>query len=151
MNDRRVETMRTVCRTSIWLCTSVYVSISAAAFLLFGQLTASDVLENFDRDLGVPNSHVVDDIVRVGYAVHVILVFPLIHYALRRTVIEVFGFDFATFERHNLRFYALTVTLVATILFGATVIPNIWIAFQFTGVTAAVSIAFIFPSFLALS
>ena len=142
--------MRTVCRTSIILCTAVYVSIASAAFLLFGQSTSSDVLSNFDKDLGVPDSHLIDDVVRIGYAAHVVLVFPLIHFALRQSTIELMGFELSTFEKNNPKYYTLTAVLMALIILGSSVIPNIWVLFQFTGVTAAVSIAFIFPSLLGL-
>ena len=42
----------------------------------------TDVLANFDTDLGVPYNAMLNDIVRVSYAIHLMLVFPVIHFAL---------------------------------------------------------------------
>jgi len=40
--------------------------------------------------------------------------------------------------------------LIGTVFLGASFIPSIWDAFQFTGATAAVCIGFIFPASIAL-
>jgi len=40
--------------------------------------------------------------------------------------------------------------LVGLIFIGSTLVPNIWVAFQFTGATASVCLAFIFPAFILL-
>jgi sodium-coupled neutral amino acid transporter 2 len=50
----------------------------------------------------------------------------------------------------NRRFAALTASLLAVIFLAANFIPNSWLAFQFTGATAAVSIAYIFPAAMGL-
>lgn len=70
--------MQPIVRTSLALCSIVYISTSFFGFLLFGDQTMDDVLANFDTNLGVPYSVVLNDIVRVTYVVHLMLVFPLI-------------------------------------------------------------------------
>ena len=70
--------MQPIVRTSLSLCSIVYITTSFFAFLLFGDQTMDDVLANFDTNLGVPYSSVLNDIVRVSYVVHLMLVFPLI-------------------------------------------------------------------------
>jgi hypothetical protein len=53
-------------------------------------LTASDVLANFDTNLHIRFSHVLNDVIRIVYAVHLMLGFPVIHYSLRQTIDGVF-------------------------------------------------------------
>ncbi|XP_020149476.1 amino acid transporter AVT6A [Aegilops tauschii subsp. strangulata] len=139
-----------IVRTSLALCSSVYVATSFFAYLLFGEGTLSDVLANFDSDLHIPFSSVFNDIVRVSYVVHVMLVFPIVFFALR---LNLDGLLFPT-SRHishdNRRFTIITVSLLVVIYLAANFIPSIWDAFQFTGATAAVLIGFIFPAMIIL-
>ena len=45
--------MKSIVRTSLILCSSVYVATSFFGFLLFGEQKLDDVLANFDGDLGI--------------------------------------------------------------------------------------------------
>ena len=69
--------MRGVVQTSLALCTTAYVMTGLFGFLLFGDSTLSDSLSKFDTDLGVPYSSLFNDVVRIRYAGHIILVFPM--------------------------------------------------------------------------
>lgn len=139
-----------IVRTSLALCSSVYIATSFFAYLLFGDGTLDDVLANFDSDLGIPFSSVFNDVVRVSYAAHVMLVFPIVFFALR---LNLDGLLFPT-SRHisydNKRFTIITISLLVVIYTAAIFIPSIWDAFQFTGATAAVLIGFIFPAMVIL-
>ncbi|KAE8789654.1 sodium-coupled neutral amino acid transporter 2-like [Hordeum vulgare] len=139
-----------IVRTSLALCSSVYIATSFFAYLLFGEGTLDDVLANFDSNLGIPFSSVFNDIVRVSYAAHVMLVFPIVFFALR---LNLDGLLFPT-SRHishdNKRFTIITISLLVVIYTAAIFIPSIWDAFQFTGATAAVLIGFIFPAMVIL-
>ncbi|CAM0909918.1 unnamed protein product [Alopecurus aequalis] len=139
-----------IVRTSLALCSSVYIATSFFAYLLFGDGTLDDVLANFDSDLGIPFSSVFNDVVRVSYAGHVMLVFPIVFFALR---LNLDGLLFPT-SRHishdNKRFAIITISLLVVIYTAAIFIPSIWDAFQFTGATAAVLIGFIFPAMVIL-
>ncbi|AQL04810.1 Amino acid transporter-like protein [Zea mays] len=142
--------IKPIVRTSLFLCSSVYIATSFFAYLLFGEGTLDDVLANFDANLGIPFSSVFDDIVRVSYAAHVMLVFPIVFFALR---LNLDGLLFPTsrhISRDNKRFAIITVSLLAVIYLAAILIPSIWDAFQFTGATAAVLIGFIFPAMVIL-
>ena len=66
-----------VVQTSLALCTTVYVMTWLFGFFLFGDSTLSDSLSNFDTDLGVPYSSLFNNVVRISYAGHTILVFPM--------------------------------------------------------------------------
>ncbi|KAG2389913.1 Pentatricopeptide repeat-containing protein [Vigna angularis] len=74
--------MRAVVQTALVLCSSVYVMISFFGFLLFGEGTLDDVLANFDTNLGIPFGSVLNDDVRLSYAAHLMLVFPVVFYPL---------------------------------------------------------------------
>lgn len=142
--------IKKVVRTSLILCSSVYVMTSIFGFLLFGDGTLDDVLANFDTNLGIPYSSLLNDAVRVSYAAHLMLVFPIVFFPLRLNL------DGLLFPRRgalvldNFRFASITIGLIGVIFLGANFIPSIWDAFQFTGATAAVCIGFIFPSAITL-
>ncbi|XP_039691076.1 amino acid transporter AVT6B isoform X2 [Medicago truncatula] len=143
--------MRGVVRTSLTLCSSVYVLTSFFGFLLFGEGTLDDVLANFDTDFGIPFGSALNDAVRFSYVAHLVLVFPVVFYALR---VNIDGLIFSSSRRplvvDNFRFASITIALVGTIFLGANFIPSIWVIFQFSGATGAVCIAFIFPAAITL-
>ncbi|KAK4423652.1 Amino acid transporter AVT6A [Sesamum alatum] len=142
--------INSVVRTSLALCSIIYIMTSFFGFLLFGDSTLDDVLSNFDSDLGIPFSSQLNDIVRVSYALHLMLVFPVIFYPLR---LNLDGFLFPSsvpLVTDNVRFSLLTAGLISVAFLGANFIPSIWDAFQFTGATTAVCIGFIFPAAIAL-
>ncbi|KAJ6939688.1 amino acid transporter AVT6A-like [Populus alba x Populus x berolinensis] len=142
--------MKSIVRTSLTLCSSVYIATSFFGVLLFGDTTLDDVLANFDGDLGVPYSSLLDDVVRVSYGVHLMLVFPIVFFSLRLNLDELL-FPFATpIAYDNRRFFLMTSALMGFIFLGANFVPNIWDAFQFTGATAAIAVGFIFPAAIAL-
>ncbi|KAL8490214.1 hypothetical protein ACS0TY_025452 [Phlomoides rotata] len=142
--------MKSIVRTSIILCTSVYVATSFFGFLLFGNQTMEDVLANFDGDLGIPFSSLLNDIVRVSYAIHLMLVFPIVFYSLRLNVDGILFPYSIPLAYDDRRFFLVTVGLVSFIFLGANFVPSIWDAFQFTGATATVAVGYIFPAAIAL-
>uniref|UniRef100_A0A0E0JWN4 Amino acid transporter transmembrane domain-containing protein n=1 Tax=Oryza punctata TaxID=4537 RepID=A0A0E0JWN4_ORYPU len=147
--EDRTQT-KPIVQTSLALCSSVYIATSFFAYLLFGEGTLADVLANFDSNLHIPFSSVFNDVVRVSYVVHIMLVFPIVFFALR---LNLDGLLFPTarhISRDNRRFTIITGSLLAVIYLASIFIPSIWDAFQFTGATAAVLIGFIFPAMIIL-
>ncbi|CAA6672472.1 unnamed protein product [Spirodela intermedia] len=142
--------MKHVVQTSLALCSTIYIITSFFGFLLFGDDTLDDVLANFDFDLGIPYSSLVNDIVRVSYAIHLVLVFPIVFFALRLNVDGLIFPSARPLSSNNRRFVLITVTLISLVFLGANFIPNIWTAFQLTGATAAACIGFIFPAAISL-
>ncbi|WOL17185.1 hypothetical protein Cni_G25974 [Canna indica] len=142
--------IKPVVKTSLALCSTIYITTSFFGFLLFGESTLDDVLANFDSNLGIPYSSVLNDAVRVSYAVHLMLVFPMIFHALRINVDGLFFPSASPLSSDNQRFASITVVLLAIVFLAANFIPSIWDAFQFTGATAAVCIGFIFPAAVTL-
>ncbi|XP_011009906.1 PREDICTED: probable sodium-coupled neutral amino acid transporter 6 [Populus euphratica] len=142
--------IKPVVRTALALCSSVYVMTSIFGFLLFGDATLDDVLANFDMDLGIPYSSLLNDAVRVSYAAHLMLVFPIVFFPLRLNLDGLLFPSAQPFHQANTRFALVTIGLIALIFLGANFIPSIWDAFQFTGATAAVCLGFIFPASITL-
>lgn len=142
--------IKSVVRTSLALCSSVYIMTSFFGFLLFGDGTLDDVLANFDTDLGIPYSSILNDVVRVSYAGHLMLVFPIVFYPLRLNLDGLMFPRGRPLAQDNVRFSLITIGLITLIFMGANFIPSIWDAFQFTGATAAVCLGFIFPAAITL-
>ncbi|KAK3128967.1 hypothetical protein QOZ80_6BG0469140 [Eleusine coracana subsp. coracana] len=143
--------MESIVHTSLILCSTVYLATSFFGFLLFGESTLSDVLANFDSNLGIPYGSILNDVVRVSYAVHLMLVFPMIFYALRLNLDGLlFSSSARTLSFDNRRFGVMTAMLLLMIFLSANFIPSIWDIFQFTGATAAVCFEFIFPAAITL-
>ncbi|KAL2896060.1 Amino acid transporter AVT6B [Bienertia sinuspersici] len=141
-----------VVKSSLAVCSTIYIMTGLFGFLLFGDSTASDVLSNFDSDLGVPYSSVLNALVRLSYAAHIVLVFPVVFYALR---LNFYGLVYnsaipLTSDTRRFEFAIITLSLILIILLGAIFIPSIWVAFQFTGATAGALILFIFPASIVL-
>ncbi|KAL9226485.1 hypothetical protein vseg_002292 [Gypsophila vaccaria] len=139
-----------VVRTALTLCSSVYVMTSLFGIFLFGDGTLDDVLANFDTDLGIPYGAVLNDAVRVSYAAHLMLVFPIVFYPLRQNIDGLCFPSSGPLVSDNKRFGSITIVLICVIFMGASFIPSIWDAFQFTGATAAVCLGFIFPASITL-
>ncbi|GAB4840183.1 Amino acid transporter avt6a [Ancistrocladus abbreviatus] len=136
--------------TSLAMCSTVYIAMSFFGFLLFGDATLDDVLANFDMDLGIPYGSLLSNAVRVSYALHLMLVFPVIFYPLRLNLDNLLFPSAEPLASDNWRFALITIGLISVILLGVNFIPSIWDAFQFTGATAAVCLGFIFPAAIAL-
>ncbi|KAJ0547223.1 putative amino acid transporter, transmembrane domain-containing protein [Helianthus annuus] len=142
--------MKSIVKTSIMLCSSVYIATGFFGYLLFGDHTQDDVLANFDGDLGIPYSSLINDVVRISYCLHLMLVFPIIFFSLRLNL-DGLLFPYAIpIAFDNRRFFLVTALLMSFVFLGANFVPSIWDAFQFTGATATVSVGFIFPAAVAL-
>ncbi|XP_058115092.1 amino acid transporter AVT6A-like isoform X2 [Magnolia sinica] len=142
--------MQSIVRTSLGLCSTVYIATSFFAFLLFGDSTLDDVLANFSTNLGIPYSSLLNDAVRVSYAVHLMLVFPIVFFALRLNLDGLLFPSSGPLVLDDTRFALISIGLICIIYLGANFIPSIWDAFQFTGATAAVCIGYIFPAAITL-
>ncbi|KAI5442682.1 Amino acid transporter avt6a [Lathyrus oleraceus] len=144
--------MQEVVRASIVLYSSVYILTSFFGFLLFSEEIFDDVLANFDTDLGIPFSLILNEVVRASYATHFTLIFLVIFYAIR---VNIDGLLFSSSSRllvdDSFRFFSITFSLVGIMFLGANFIPSIWDIFQFIGATTALCVGFIFPAAITLS
>ncbi|KAG2278730.1 hypothetical protein Bca52824_061285 [Brassica carinata] len=124
------------------LLPDVIVPVLVTAFIChYNDDALDDVLSNFDTDLGIPLGSVLNDAVRVSYALHLMLVFPIVFYPLR---INIDGLLFPSV-------WVASAPVSSLLSLGANCIPSIWDAFQFTGATAAVCLGFIFPASIILN
>ncbi|KAK6912258.1 Amino acid transporter, transmembrane domain [Dillenia turbinata] len=150
LKGRSPEKMNRVGRITTVVCVVIYAFTAISGYLLFGRGTEADILTNFDQNLGIRFSSTLNYIVRVGYILHLILVFPVVHFSLRQTVDALVFEKSAPLTESRKRCLLLTVVLLGLIYFGSTMIPNIWTAFKFTGATTALFLGFIFPALIAL-
>nr|AFK46918.1 unknown [Lotus japonicus] len=139
-----------VVRASLVLCSLIYILTALFGFLLFGESTLDDVLANFDTDLGIPYSSLLNDIVRISYALHLMLVFPVIFFSLRFNLDDLIFPSARSLDLDRCRFVFITTGLIALLYVAANFVPSIWTVFQFTGATATVCLGFIFPGAIAL-
>ncbi|KAF5736523.1 putative sodium-coupled neutral amino acid transporter 7 [Tripterygium wilfordii] len=142
--------MTTAVRISVLLCAAIYFSVGVFGYLLFGDSIMSDILVNFDRSAGTTSGALLNDLVRLSYALHLVLVFPLLNFSLRANIDELIFPKKPHLDTDDKRFVSLTLILLVISYIAAIAIPNIWYFFQFMGSTSAVSLAFIFPGAIVL-
>uniref|UniRef100_A0A7C8ZDC2 Amino acid transporter transmembrane domain-containing protein n=1 Tax=Opuntia streptacantha TaxID=393608 RepID=A0A7C8ZDC2_OPUST len=134
-------------KISVILCAAIYFGVGISGYLLFGDSIVSDILVNFDRSSESP---LLNDLVRLSYALHLVLVFPLLNFSLRGNVDELLFPGRSALASDNTRFLSFTFVILALTYFAAIAIPDIWIFFQYVGSTAAVSLSLIFPAAITL-
>ncbi|GMI72635.1 hypothetical protein like AT3G56200 [Hibiscus trionum] len=137
-------------RISMVLCAAIYFTIGVFGYLLFGDSIMADILVNFDQNSGSAIGSLLNDIVRLSYALHLMLVFPLLNFSLRANMDEFLFPEKPLLAKDNTRFMSITLVLLGFSYLAAIAIPNIWYFFQFMGSTSAVCLAFIFPGAIAL-
>ncbi|KAL9253529.1 Amino acid transporter AVT6C-like protein [Drosera capensis] len=138
-------------KISLVLCAAIYFAVGFLNYLLFGESTMPDILVNFDRSSDTTIGSLLNDVVRLSYALHLVLVFPLLHFSLRSILNDVlFPRRSPISQASTIRFVSLSVFLLTFSYLAAIAIPNIWYFFQFMGSTFSVSIAFIFPAAITL-
>uniref|UniRef100_A0A453FU03 Amino acid transporter transmembrane domain-containing protein n=1 Tax=Aegilops tauschii subsp. strangulata TaxID=200361 RepID=A0A453FU03_AEGTS len=146
----KTSDMKSAVRISLVLCAAIYAAVGFFGFLLFGDATMPDVLANFDRSSGSGVPQALNDAARLSYALHLVLVFPLLHYSLRVNVDELLFPGRRPLAADTRRFVALTAVLMGLLYALAIAIPSIWTLFQYSGSTFAVCISLIFPGAIVL-
>lgn len=142
--------MKLAARISLLICVLIYSSIGFFGYLLFGDSIMADMLVNFDQNSGSTFGQLLNIIVRSSYAMHLLLVFPVMNFSLRANIDELLFPHKPVLAESNSRFLILTCILLSFSYFVAIAIPNIWYFFQFMGSTTVVCLSFIFPGALIL-
>ncbi|KAJ0246855.1 Amino acid transporter AVT6C [Hirschfeldia incana] len=137
-------------KMSVILCAAIYFATGLFGYLLFGDATMSDILVNFDESSGSSIGSLLNDIVRLSYALHLMLVFPLMNFTLRANLDELMFPTAKPLAEDTNRFIGLTLSLLICCFLSAIAVPDIWFLFQYLGSTTTVSIAFIFPAAIVL-
>ncbi|KAL5221657.1 hypothetical protein ABZP36_026370 [Zizania latifolia] len=146
----KTSDMKTAVRISVVLCAVIYALVGFFGFLLFGDATMADVLANFDRSSGAGVPQALNDAARLSYALHLVLVFPLLLFSLRVNVDELLFPGRRPLATDKRRFVTLTAVLMAVLYALAIAIPSIWTLFEYSGSTFAVCISLIFPGAIVL-
>ncbi|KAI7744929.1 hypothetical protein M8C21_016828 [Ambrosia artemisiifolia] len=142
--------MRSAVRISLAISVVIYMAVGFVGYLLFGESIMADMLVNFDQTSNSPGGLVVNAIVRLSYALHLMLVFPVIFYSLRANMDEMIFPQKTLLANDTTRFVSITCVLLAFVYFVAIALPNIWYFFQFMGSTTVACIAFVFPGAIVL-
>ncbi|KAH6773893.1 Transmembrane amino acid transporter family protein [Perilla frutescens var. hirtella] len=146
----RPSDMSSAVRIALVLCVAIYFAVGFFGYLLFGDSIMADMLVNFDKTSDSVISTILNITVRLSYAIHLMLVFPVINYSLRVNVDELFFPKRPLLAAEKIRFYSITCIVLAFIYVTAIAIPNIWYFFQFMGTTTVMCLMFIFPSSIVL-
>ncbi|CAO1946436.1 unnamed protein product [Urochloa humidicola] len=146
----KTSDMKAAVRISLVLCAAIYAAVGFFGFLLFGDATMADVLANFDRSSGAGVPQALNDAARLSYALHLVLVFPLLLFSLRVNVDELLFPGRRPLANDTRRFVSLTAVLMAVLYALAIAIPSIWTLFEYSGSTFAVTISLIFPGAIVL-
>ncbi|KAM7275854.1 hypothetical protein ACFE04_017720 [Oxalis oulophora] len=146
----KTSDMISATRISLVLCAATYFAIGLFGYLLFGESIMADILVNFDQHSGSEIGALLNNIIRLSYVLHLMLVFPLLNFSLRVNIDGLFFRKKKLLAEDSNRFLLLTVILLAFTYLAAIAIPSIWAFFQLVGSTSAVCIAFIFPGAIVL-
>lgn len=140
--------MATAVRISLILCSVIYATVGFFGYLLFGDSTMADILSNFDRSSASAQfSPLLNNIVRLSYALHLVLVFPLLNFSLR------INLDGLLFPKHPTlasdagRFLPISGFLFAAAYIAAIAIPDIWTVFPKQQLLCASLSSFLGPLF----
>ncbi|KAL8154307.1 hypothetical protein V2J09_012067 [Rumex salicifolius] len=137
-------------RIALIICAVFYFAIGFFGYLLFGDSIMADMLLNFDMETSTTIGVIINIAIRLSYAVHLMLVFPLINFALRANLGELLFPERSHLDMATPTFVGLTCALLALAYVIAIVIPDIWYCFQVLGSTTVVCITFVFPGSIIL-
>ncbi|GFY83461.1 transmembrane amino acid transporter family protein [Actinidia rufa] len=146
----RPSDMSSAVRISLVLCVVIYVTVGFFGFLLFGDSIMSDMLVNFDQTSDSAIGTLLNDIVRLSYVIHLMMVFPVMNFSLRVNVDELIFPRKPLLATDTSRFVLITCVLLSFIYLAAIAVPDIWYFFQFMGTTTVMCLMFIFPSAIIL-
>lgn len=142
--------MKTAVRLALMFCAIIYFAIGVFGYLLFGDSTQSDILINFDQNADSTVGTLFNSLIRISYALHIMLVFPIINFSLRANIDELLFSKKPLLATDNKRFVILSLVLLVLSYLAAIAIPDIWYFFQFLGSSTALCLAFIFPGLIVL-
>lgn len=146
--------MNQVVILSLFICCTMYILSAACAYIVLGNKTKSDVLQNFTVSsmaelLPLPIARAVAYSVRLVFSMALMMAFPLSHFTYRDNLVEFFWGHHAA-QLPLPKFYGITILGLLAFYFAACTLPNIWLPLSIIGSTAGVTVAFVFPSALIL-
>lgn len=135
--------MGTVVNRSLVVCGLLYLPVGCFGFLLFGQSTKGDVLNNFST------TSTFWDVVRLGFTLAICIHYPVVHFGFRTAILQTW-FGAYTDAQNLRRFHVLTVLAVVASLGLALALPNLSTVFGLTGALCAFPYCFMFPTLFYL-
>ncbi|PQP97679.1 sodium-coupled neutral amino acid transporter 5 [Prunus yedoensis var. nudiflora] len=142
--------MGSAARISLVISIIIYFSIGFFGYLLFGDSVMDDILVNFDQSSDSTIGQIINGIVRLSYAVHLLFVFPIMNFSLRANIDELLFPNKPILAQSTSRFLSLTFVLLSFTYIVAIAIPSIRYFFQFMRSITIVCLSFIFPAALIL-
>ncbi|KAF2296349.1 hypothetical protein GH714_037473 [Hevea brasiliensis] len=118
--------MNSAVRISLIIGIAIYFAIGFFGYLLFGDSIMPDILVNFDRNSDTPIGRLLNDSVRLSYAIHLVFVYPVMSFSLRANIDELLFPKRPILAMDTTRFVSLTCVLLAVTYITAIAIPNIW-------------------------
>ncbi|KAE9465138.1 hypothetical protein C3L33_02952, partial [Rhododendron williamsianum] len=117
--------MAVAVKISLILCAAIYFAVGIFGYILFGDSLMADMLVNFDQNSYSAVGSLLNDVVRLSYALHLMLVFPLLNFSLRANIDEFLFPKKPPLATDKRRFVALTLILLVCSYLAAVAIPNI--------------------------
>ena len=154
--------LRAVTSASVACSAVIYVAIGIFGYALFNRQTSSDVMQNYVREsladlVGMRVATGICDAVRIAYAISLTLSFPLVNFGMRENIFLLLekrsrnGSSGGGANPSRKVFYGVTILTLAATYLAFLCIPDIWIAFEFVGGTAAVYLAYVLPCLIQLA
>ncbi|CAD7699967.1 unnamed protein product [Ostreobium quekettii] len=137
-------------RLTFTASTALYILVPVGAYAVFGEETETDILLNFTpgyltKIVGARTSTILGTAVALFYVTKLILTFPLINWALRENLSDLF---FGVSRPTGWRFYLVTYGALATSYLLSVTLGSIEIAMDFVGCTAVMGMALLAPAML---
>ena len=147
LEDASLTRMETIVTVSLRIVTFVYCTVAVLGYTTYIDNVDGNVLKNFS-----PN--VVLDLIKIGFAISVVVGFPLMIFPCRQSIHTLF------FSQHPVEgiatktyiepfmFKAITLCIVLSTMMVALFIPNVETILGLTGATMGSLICFIFPGII---
>mmetsp|Transcript_40773 Transcript_40773/g.65468 ORF Transcript_40773/g.65468 Transcript_40773/m.65468 type:complete len:470 (+) Transcript_40773:132-1541(+) len=146
MKDRSVKKFSVSVSIAIGMCASCYFLVALFGYLIFGNLTESDILNNFDK------SYMPAVIGRIIMASVVMFTYPLVFNSFRasaQTILTLIWPNCNFYRRRNV--LRLTFLLVGLTLIPGSTLTNIGIVLDYKGALLGGAIGFGLPAWIFLA
>jgi len=147
LEDASLMRMETIVTTSLKIVTFVYCTVAILGYTTYVDIVDGNVLKNFS-----PNF--VLDLIKIGFAISVVVGFPLMIFPCRQSIHTLFfsqqpmeGIASKTYIEPFM-FKAITLCIVLSTMMVALFIPNVETIVGLTGATMGSFICFIFPGII---
>eukprot|EP00771_Trimastix_marina_P001794 gnl/Trimastix_PCT/2896.p1 GENE.gnl/Trimastix_PCT/2896~~gnl/Trimastix_PCT/2896.p1 ORF type:complete len:289 (+),score=124.71 gnl/Trimastix_PCT/2896:520-1386(+) len=141
LRARTMRRMTVVIHAALVICFMLYSVMALLGYLTFRQDTKDNILKNYGKKdpLAI--------IARIGMTITISLSFPLVNFANRQALLNIF---FPGKPFHWLRHILFTLGIVALVTTIGILLPRVGIVLQFSGSLAGSCVIYIFPALFAM-